>query len=304
MHPINLAQLDLNLLMALHALLEERNVTRAGEALGLSQSATSHALNRLRKLFDDPLLVRTAQGMMPTSRAESLLEPLRQILSEIEQLIQTPSFDPKTAQGTLQLVATDYATVVILPVALQRIVTEAPNLDIECHHWRDDTLEQLRNGTVDLALGGQNPPDASEFMMQQLFVEDFVSIVRTDHPLTRSPFTLEAFLSCSHALITVTNSRMGYIDAVLENLGAKRRILLRLPHFLSAPLIVAKTDLILTLPRRLALLFAEFANLAVFDPPIELEAFNYLQVWHQRRQLEPRHIWLREIIASECLKIK
>ncbi|KAB8314612.1 LysR family transcriptional regulator [Tolypothrix campylonemoides VB511288] len=303
MHEINLARLDLNLLMALHALLKERSVTRAAQTLGLSQSATSHALNRLRKLFDDPLLVRTSQGMIPTPRAENLLEPLRQILSEIEQLIQTPTFDPKTAQGTIQIVATDYATVVILPRVLKRVAEEAPHLDIECHHWREDTLEQLRNGAIDLALGGQNPPDSNEFNFQQLFVEDFVSIVRADHPVTQSEFTLEAFLAWSHALITVTNSRMGYIDAVLKKLGVKRRILLRLPHFLSAPLIVAKTDLILTLPRRLAMLFAEFANLCLLDPPVELDKFNYIQVWHKRRQHEPMHTWLRELIASQMLKV-
>ena len=302
MHEINLTRLDLNLLMALHALLEERSVTRAGETLGLSQSATSHALNRLRKLFDDPLLVRTSQGMIPTPRAENLLEPLRQILSDIKQLIQAPTFDPKTAQGTIQIVATDYATIVILPTVLKRIAEEAPHLDIECHHWREDTLEQLRNGTIDLALGGQNPPDPNEFNIQQLFVEDFVSIVRANHPVTQSEFTIEAFLAWSHALITITNSRMGYIDAVLKELGVKRRILLRLPHFLSAPLIVAKTDLILTLPRRIAMLFAEFANLSVLDPPIELDEFNYIQVWHKRRQHEPMHTWLRELIASQTLK--
>jgi DNA-binding transcriptional LysR family regulator len=302
MYEINLAQLDLNLLMALNALLEERSVTRAGKTLGLSQSATSHALNRLRKLFDDQLLVRTSKGMVPTPRAENLLEPLRQILSDIKQLIQTPTFDPKTAQGTIQIVATDYATVVILPTVLKRVAEEAPHLDIECHHWREETLEQLRSGEIDLALGGQNPPDSNEFNFQQLFVEDFVSIVRADHPVTQSEFTIEAFLAWSHALITVTNSRMGYIDAMLETLGMKRRILLRLPHFLSAPLIVAKTDLILTLPRRLAMLFAEFANLSVLDPPVELDEFNYIQVWHKRRQHEPMHIWLRELIASQTLK--
>jgi DNA-binding transcriptional LysR family regulator len=296
MHEINLAQLDLNLLMALHALLEEQSVTRAGETLGLSQSATSHALNRLRKLLDDPLLVRTSQGMIPTPRAENLLEPLRQILSDIKQLIQTPTFDLKTAQGTIQIVATDYATVVILPTVLKRVAEEAPHLDIECHHWREDTLEQLRHGAIDLALGGQDPPNSNEFNFQQLFIEDFVSIVRADHPVTLSEFTVEAFLAWPHALITVTNSRMGYIDTVLEKLGVKRRILLRLPHFLSAPLIVAKTDLILTLPRRLAMLFAEFANLSLLDPPIKLDEFSYIQVWHQRRQHEPMHIWLRELI--------
>jgi DNA-binding transcriptional LysR family regulator len=302
MHEINLAKLDLNLLMTLHALLEERSVTRAGKKLGLSQSATSHALNRLRKLFDDPLLVRTSDGMIPTPRAENLLEPLRQILLDIKQLVQTPTFDPKTAQGTIQIVATDYATVVILPTVLKRVAEEAPHLNIECHHWREDTLEQLRSGAIDLALGGQNPPDSSEFNFQQLFVEDFVSIVRADHPVTQSEFTIEAFLAWSHALITVTNSRMGYIDTILEKLGVERRILLRLPHFLSAPLIVAKTDLILTLPRRLAMLFAEFANLSVLDPPVELDKFNYIQVWHKRRQHEPMHTWLREVIVSQTLK--
>jgi len=303
MHKIDLSQLDLNLLMALKALLTERSVTRAGKTLGLSQSATSHALSRLRKLFDDPLLVRTAQGMVPTPRAESLLEPLRQVLSEIEQLLQTPTFDAKTATGVIHLVATDYATVVILPTVLQRIAAAAPHLDIECQHWSDCTWEQLSSGNVDLALGGQSFLDLKDFNFQHLFAEDFVSIVRADHPVTQSEFTLEAFLAWSHALITITNARTGYIDTVLENLGVKRRILLRLPHFLSAPLIVAKTDLILTLPRRLALLFAEFANLAILDPPIELEPFNYIQIWHKRRQHDPLHIWLRELIAAQTLKV-
>jgi DNA-binding transcriptional LysR family regulator len=303
MHEINLTQLDLNLLMTLHALLKERSVTRAGETLGLSQSATSHALKRLRKLFDDPLLVRTSQGMIPTPRAENLVEPLQQILSKIEQLIQTPTFDPKTAEGTIQITATDYATVVILPTILKRIAEEAPHLDIECHHWREDTLESLRNGAIDLALGGQNPPDSNEFDFQQLFVEDFVSIVRADHPATQSEFNIETFLSWPHVLITVTNSRMTYIDEMLGKLQGKRRIFLRLPHFLSAVLIVAKTDLILTLPRRLAMLFTEFANLSVLDSPIELDNFNYIQVWHKRRQHEPMHTWLRELIASQTQKI-
>jgi DNA-binding transcriptional LysR family regulator len=303
MHEINLAQLDLNLLLTLHALLKERSVTCAGETLGLSQSATSHALNRLRKLFNDPLLVRTSQGMMPTPHAENLIEPLQQILSEIEQLIQKPTFDSKTAQGTVQIAATDYATVIILPAVLKRIAEEAPHLNIECHHWQENTLEQLRTGSIDLALGGQDPPDSSEFNFQKLFVEDFVSIVRAGHPITQSDLTIETFLAWSHALITVTNSRMGYMDTLLEELDMKRRILLRLPHFLSAPLIVARTDLILTLPRRLAIFFAEFANLSVLDPPIELGSFNYIQVWHKRRQHEPVHTWLRELIASQTLSI-
>lgn len=311
MHKTDLAQLDLNLLIVLSALLEECSVTRAARKLNLSQSATSHALGRLRKLFNDPLLIRTSQGMIPTPFAEQLVEPLRQILSDVRQLIQTPTFDPQTAQGTVQLVATDYATIVILPKVLQRIMEEAPNLNVECHHWQKDTTEQLRSGTVDLALGGHNPPSlggqtppgSKEFNAQQLFIERFVCVVRADHPVTTSAFTIDSYLAWPHALITITNSNKGYTDAFLEKLGAERRILLRLPHFLSAPLIVAKTDLILTLPQRLARLVSEFASLAILEPPIQLDEFSYIQLWHKRRQHEPMHIWLRELIARETQTI-
>ena len=307
MHAIDLSKLDLNLLLVLHALLLERNVTRAGERIGLSQSATSHALGRLREVFNDPLLVRSKKDMIPTPRAQELLEPLQQILLNIEQLIQPTVFEPKTARGTIQLAASDYATVVILPKILHQISDIAPHLNLECHNWRPDILDVLRSGAIDLALGVLNLQEASEFRSQKLFVEDFVSVVRANHPITQADFTLESYVAWSHALITITNSPVSaipqsptnHVDTVLSRLGVKRRVMLKLPHFLSAPVIVAQTDLILTLPRRIAMLFAKYANLAVFEPPIELGQYNYMQIWHERLDCDPLHIWLREIIASQ-----
>jgi DNA-binding transcriptional LysR family regulator len=311
MHKINLLTLDFNLLLVLSALLEERNVTNAGERIGLSQSATSHALGRLRQVFNDPLLVRSPKGMVPTPRALELLEPLQKILLNIEQLIQPTVFDPKTAQGTIQLGASDYATAVILPSVLKQISLQAPQLNLECNNWRSDTLDNLRNGAIDLGLGVLNLPEANEFRVQKLFVEDFVSVVRADHPIAQTNFTLESYIACSHALITITNSSVSaipnspisHVDTVLDSLGVKRRVMLKLPHFLAAPLIVQQTDLILTLPRRVAMLFAKYTNLAVLEPPIELGKYDYMQFWHERCDYDPLHIWLRELVASQTQQL-
>ncbi|SRR5579883_1043680 len=311
MHKINLSQLDLNLLLVLSALLQERNVTKAGERMGLSQSATSHALGRLRQVFDDPLLTRSAKGMVLTPRAQQLLEPLQTILLDIEQLIKPKTFEPKTAQGTIQIAASDYATVVILPKVLKQISDKAPDLNLECHHWGPDTLDALTNGVIDLALGLLNLPQASQLQLQTLFVEDFVSVVRADHPITQTDFTVESYVAWSHILITITNtsvtaipkSPISHVDTVLSGLGVKRRIMLKLPHFLAAPMIVQHTDLILTLPRRIAMLFAQHANLAILEPPIQLGTYNYMQIWHERLDGDPLHIWLRELIASQTQQL-
>ncbi len=307
MHEIDLSELDLNLLLVLHALLLECNVTRAGEKIGLSQSATSHALGRLREVFNDPLLVRSTNNMVPTPRAQKLLEPLEKILLDIEQLIQPTIFEPKTALGTIQLAGSDYATVVILPKVLKQISDNAPHLNVECHHWRSDTLDNLRNGAIDLGLGALNLPQASELKFQTLFAEDLVSVVRADHPITQTDLTIESYFAWSHASITITNSPANpithspikHVDNVLQDLGVKRRVMLKLPHFLSAPMIVQETDLILTLPRRIAMLFAKYANLAILEPPIDFGQYDYMQIWHERRDRDPLHIWLRDLIASQ-----
>lgn len=181
---------------------------------------------------------------------------------------------------------------------------------MECHHWRSDTLDNLRDGAINLGLRVLNLLEANEFKVQKLFVEDFVSVVRADDPIAQTDFTLESYIACSHVLITITNTSVNaipkpisHVDTVLSGLGVKRRIMLKLPHFLSAPLIVQETDLILTLPRRVAMLFAKYTNLAVLEPPIELGKYNYIQVWHERCDYDPLNIWLRELVASQTQQL-
>jgi DNA-binding transcriptional LysR family regulator len=312
MHKISIDALDLNLLVVLQALLKEHSVTRAAARIGLSQSATSHALGRLREFFQDPILVRTPKGMVPTLRAEELREPLERILRDLDQMIQPSLFDPATAQGKIHIASSDYSTVVILPIVLKQLTQIAPQVEVECHHWQPDIIEFFRNGSIDLGLGVIDVSELSDMRAQTLFDEDFVAVVRSNHPiLARDNLTLDHYISLSHALITISNfpgnaminSFKSHVDLALAELGLKRRVVLQIPQFLAAPFVVAQTDLILTLPRRIAVLVADTANLAILEIPIQIEKFSYQQIWHERRSYDPLQRWFRDLVAtqSQCL---
>ncbi len=299
MHKINLLKLDFKLLVALQVLLEERNVTRAAERIGLSQSAMSHALLRLREVFDDPLLVRSGQDMLITLRAEALLKPLQTILLSIEHLIQPHTFDPKTAKGNIHIAASDYASCVILPSVVKQIQQEAPHLNIVCQHWYSDCFDLLRDGIVDLGFAALNVLQDEQFQFQELFTEDLVCMVQAAHPIIKEGMTLASFVAYSHALVSIPQSSKSYIDCALENLGMQRRVSLKVAHFFAAPLIVAQSNLILITPRRVAKIFAQFADLAILESPIKIQKYSYVQIWHPRFDHDLQHIWLRNLIAIQ-----
>lgn len=308
---MNNSKIDLNLLNILNVLLEECSVTKASEKLYLTQSATSHALNRLRKMFKDPLLERSRTGMIPTARALALRESLDNILLDIESLLEEPNFDPQVAKGTIRIATSDYSTTIILPSVFKTLSEKSPNMNIECYGWYDDTFERIKNGEIDLGLGVLAPHETSELRSQNLFTESFVSIVRKNHPILQESITLESYIACPHALVTITGSPVlsikvspkSHVDLKLEELGVKRRVMLKIPHFLAAPLIIAETDLILTLPRRIALLYADFAQLSLFDSPINLGEYNYMQIWHKRSDNIPFQKWLRSLISEQTQHI-
>jgi len=311
MHQIDIKEIDLNLLNILKVLLDEVSVTKASEKLNLSQSATSHALQRLRKMFNDPLLERSASGMRPTPRAIALRASLGNILHDIEQLVTEPIFIPALATGTLRIAASDYATTVILPPILKYLSLCSPLIDIECYEWHSETLEKLKNGEIDLGLGIVDLDNDSGIRTQNLFAERFVSIVRAEHPILEKKITLESYIASPHALIKITSSPThsikktpkGHVDYILEELGAERRVMLKLPHFLSAALIVGQTDLILTLPRRIALLLENLANITIFEPPLDLGEYSYMQIWSEHCDRVPLQIWLRSLISSQTQNI-
>lgn len=171
MHQVDIRQIDLNLLIILKVLLDEQNVTRASEKLNLSQSATSHALKRLRQMFNDPLLERSVAGMRPTARALTLRDSLEQILGDIEELVKEPIFTPELAKGTIRIATSDYATTVILPTILRELAQKAPYIDVECYDWQADTLEKIRHNEIDLGLGIIDSSKTNGIKTQNLFVE-------------------------------------------------------------------------------------------------------------------------------------
>ena len=302
----NLRTFDLNLLVAFEVLMRELNVTRAAEHMFITQSAMSHILHRLRQQLDDPLLVKTPAGMKPTERALALIEPIRALLTEMEQLLQPPlEFEAGTSQRRFVLAATDYMELLLIPQLSGLVDQIAPGIDI--HVIRTESsfpVAQLESGSLDVVLGFEsvlNPP--AHLNCHLLFSDRMACMVRQNHPLIKKTPSLEEYVAVPHMLISRTGSNMGVIDQKLTELGLERRIKLIVPHFLSAPLIVAETDMILSLPYRIAEQFKKFAPLEIFPVPIELPSYDLCMIWHPLFDKDPAHVWLRDKIVAIGRKI-
>lgn len=297
----SLRTFDLNLLVAFDVLMRELNVTRAAEQMFITQSALSHTLHRLRQQLDDPLLVKTPTGMKPTARALALIEPVRALLAEMEQIIQPPQeFEAGTSQRRFVLAATDYMEFLLIPELTGLIGQMAPSVDIHVKRTESEfPAAQLESGSLDVVLGFEsvlNPP--AYLYCHLLFTDKMACVVRQNHPLIKKAPSLEEYVSAPHMLISRTGSNVGIIDEKLTERGLERRINLIVPHFLSAPLIVAETDMILSLPYRIAEHFTKFAPLEIFPIPIELPAYDLSMIWHPLRDKEPAHCWLRHKIIA------
>ncbi len=297
-----LQDIDTNLLVVLCALLEEESVTRAAARLGRTQSAVSHALGRLRELMGDPLLVRTPHGMEPTSKASELLLPLREALGLLQRVIEPARrFDAQTAEGTLRLGAADYFASVLLPHYVEAVALRAPGIRIVITATADDAAGQLVTGELDLALGvfGKLP---QSLYRQKLFEDHVVCLVRKDHPvlkkLKRGKLSLEQYLSLKHAQIATGTATRSLVDHELDRLKKAREVVLRLPHFLAAPQIIAKTDYIITLPSRLANEVSTFTPVEILTLPLEQPKSVFYQAWHERSHEVDAHRWLRELLAK------
>jgi len=293
---------DLNLLVAFDLLMEEKNVSRAAERLFVTQSAMSHTLQRLRQQLDDPLLVKTPGGMKPTERALSLVDPVKVLLRDIKRLIRAPEeFDPAQSRRRFVIAATDYMDLLVLPPLIERIALGAPGIDIHVKRTESPFPEaDLEHNDLDVVLGFDailKPP--AYLSRTKLFEDRMACVVGIQHMIGKSGrLTLEEYVSRKHMLISRTGTRVGLIDEWLAEKGLARRIALIVPHFLSAPFIVAKTDMILSLPERIATDFIGLAPLKIVSIPIELPAYDLVMVWHPLHDLDPAHRWLRDQIVE------
>jgi DNA-binding transcriptional LysR family regulator len=302
----DLAQVDLNLLVAFDVLARERSVTRAAERLGLTQSALSHALRRLRELIGDPLLVRGQSGMVLTPRAEALVVPLRSGLLTLGRALRTQeAFAAQTAQRTFTLATPDLFDVLVLPGLLARVRAEAPHIVLNIVSHGPGLAERLETGDVDFAVvprveqtRNAPPPPAPQGLLQKtLFRDGYACFVRADHPARKKrTFTLDQYLALSHALVAPRGEGLGQVDEALAERGKSRHIALRMPHFLAALTIVARSDLILTAPTVLAAVGGP--GVVALPAPLPLPQHSVNLLWHERFDNDPGQRWLRERIGE------
>jgi DNA-binding transcriptional LysR family regulator len=293
-------RLDLNLLVVLDSLLEERGVNATARRLGMSQPNVSFALNKLRVFFADDLLVRQGNAMAPTAMAERMREPVRRILNTVDkELLAQAGFDPAHCEHRFTISMSDIGELVFLPRLIAELERRAPGITLRCHSLPPTELERaMADGTVDLALGYFPDLQGSAFMTQKLFDHPFVCIARAEHPRIRDVLDLETFLSLGHIVVSQKGRSQELFEARLRHLGLSRRVVLESPHFMSVPLLVAGSDLISTVPYAVGELFASMAHLRLIAPPFDTRLIELKQFWHRSQHRDPATVWLRNLIAE------
>ncbi|MEX0695235.1 MAG: LysR family transcriptional regulator [Rhodospirillales bacterium] len=297
---MNLRSVDLNLLVVFDALLGELHVTRAANKVGLSQPAMSNALGRLRHIFNDELLVRTAAGMQATPRAVELANPVRQVLRQIEHVFESaPAFDPTTSTRHFNIRMSDVLAMLLLPKFLINLEKRAPAISVDISHTAPgETVEALERDELDLAVSMglvHSTSVRSEFLMP----DRMVCVMRKDHPLSKVKLTLTRFLAARHLRVAMSPTDLRFVDNILADEGHKRDVAMNIPHWLNIPMAVSHSDLISVMPERLALAL-DTNRMAVCDLPFTSAPFEWALYWHRRHDSNPAIIWLRELLKSAC----
>jgi DNA-binding transcriptional LysR family regulator len=302
MPEVHLRNLDLNLLQPLHALLEERHVTRAAKRSFLSQPAMSRALDRLREMFRDPLLIRTGRRYERSVRGERILRELESLVPRLWAMVEGEEFDPSRSRERFRVAMTDHMCMVLMPSLAAEVRNAAPQIKLELSAFKAQAHEDVEAGRLDVALSATEAPSALE--TEVLFNLDFVCLVGSALRVRTRRFTLKQYLQFPHAMVETFEGQQTLVDRPLAQLSLKRHVALRLPFFVSAIFTIAHTDLVLTLPRRLAQITAKMAGVRIVEPPRELKAFPYFMAWHPRLTNEPAHAWFRDQLRTVARSIR
>ncbi|KGD28237.1 bacterial regulatory helix-turn-helix, lysR family protein [Burkholderia pseudomallei] len=287
---------DLNLLLAAFVLLEERQVSKAADRYHLSQPAMSRMLQRLRDTFGDELLVRTRGGFEPTVRGRYILHELGELLPRLDALLRGGLFDPTEAEDTFRVACTDYATTILGPRLFERVFREAPNVSMDVVAWHDHAFEAIEHGRLDLVLWPNEVPDT--LYSETLFEDDFVCMMSSDHPSGDGPLVLRDYLRFPHAVVSVLGGKQTIVEQRLHDMGVRRAAGLRVSYFSGAITAIARTALIATVPRRLAMLYRDRANIRIVEAPAMFGKLSYKMVWHPRADGDLALQWLRQTIRA------
>ncbi len=306
---MNIQRVDLNLLVYLDVLLRERNVTQAANQLNLSQPAMSNGLRRLREVFNDPLLVRTSDGMTPTERALELEPLVRDILGKVDQALQpTADFDPANAERVFRIMASDYAESTLLPALLAKLRKDAPGISLDIMTPSDVSFLDVERGKVDLVINRFDSMPQS-FHQNTVWTDSFSCLLSADNPLLKD-FTLENYLKARHVWVSKTGmgvgvgvnpedvQRLGWVDNALAKLGKKRHITVFTRHYQAAMILAERNDLVVTLPTLAAQLQHNNPRLVIKTPPLEIPPLELKLAWSPLLQHNPANRWLRQLIVE------
>ncbi len=294
--------IDLNLLPIVVALYEERSVSRAAERLGMTQPGLSTALARLRLALGDPLFIRVGGAMHPTDKTLSILEPIRSMVGLVrDQILEPAAFDPARASGPVTVALSDVGEIVFLPQLLETVRRQAPGVWLRSVSQPHDRVgEALASGAVDLAVGYFPDLGGANIFRQQLLSHHFVCLLRAGHPMAVGPaLAREAFLQLEHAVVRAPGRSQEVFEQFLKDRRIERKVALTTPHFLSLPAIIARSDLVVTVPHAVGMAFArpEF-GLVALDPPFDVPRIELRQHWHRTYHHAPRTVWLRGLVAA------
>ena len=311
---MKLNRIDLNLLVYLDALLRERNVTQAANQLSLSQPAMSNGLRRLRELFDDPLLVRTSEGMTPTERALELEPMVREVLSKVDQAVQPrTAFEPEKAHRVFRIMASDYAESTLLPSVLGKLRTLAPGLTLDIMTPSDVSFLDVERGKVDMVINRFDAMPQS-FHQIHLWNDSFTCVLSPQNPVLED-FTLDNYLKANHVWVSKTGmgvgvgvdpddvQRLGWVDVALNSLGKKRQIRVFTRHYQAAMTLAEQNDLIVTLPTRAAQLKLDNPRVVLRPPPLDIPPLELKMAWSPLLQHNPANKWLRKLIADTAREL-
>ena len=299
---MNLKETDLNLFIAFDVIYTEKNLTKAGQVLGITQPAVSNALSRLRELFDDELFIRTSKGMIPTPVANQIIKDVRSALSLIQNTIsEAEKFDPYTTEMTFKISIGDSSEYRLLPLLIKELAEVAPKIKVETYLTpRKDAPRELASGTIDFSI---DPPVHSDphLKHEKIYQEDYVMIVRKDHPiLEKKDFSIDDYLKLSHIHISNRKTGLGHVDMTLYRLGFARDIALRAQHFLVAPYIVEQSDLAITTTKG----FAVDRDLAWKKLPFEIDPLVLHLYWHEANDSDPSSKWMKDLMLKTYGKLQ
>ncbi|WP_120996313.1 LysR family transcriptional regulator [Stutzerimonas urumqiensis] len=288
---MNLSKVDLNLFIVFDAIYTEANLTRAGQIVGITQPAVSNALARLRETFNDPLFVRTAQGMVPTPMAQNIIGPVRNALQLLRVSVQeSRTFSPSQANKTFRISMTDLTEAVILPPLFQRLRRLAPNVKIESFlAKRRETTKELAAGRLDFAVDAPLNTDP-QVRHVKLLEDRYVCAMRRGHPLAKDRISLEEYLALTHIHISSRRSGLGLMDLALGKMGVQRKVALRSQHYMMATLVLQQTDMAMTVPER----FARRHDLHFVALPVDVPDLETHIYWHESTDQDPANRWMRE----------